>query len=113
MAGSRAACLQHRLLVRANRKRLRPMATTTAMDNGHGNGNGGQPATEKQRSYIEQLARQIRGLGARRLDNLANKMFSKPAAEVTSFEASALIDTLKAIKSGEIKLDDAVSGAPS
>jgi hypothetical protein len=40
-------------------------------------------------------------------------MFSKSAAEITSFEASSLIDTLKAIKAGEVNLDDALNGAPS
>ncbi len=80
--------------------------------NGHrGNGNGGRPATEKQLSFIRQLAGRIKGLGARRLETLANTMFSKPVAELTSLNASGLIDTLKAVQAGEVDLQDALSGA--
>jgi hypothetical protein len=61
--------------------------------------------------YIQQLARQIRGLGVRRLETLANRMFSKPMANISSFEASSLIDTLKAIKTGGMNLDNAHNGA--
>ena len=76
----------------------------------NGNGSDGRPATDKQLDYVHQLSDQVRGLGIRRLESLAQKLFDKPVAGLQSFEASVLIDTLKEIKSGSIDLQDALSG---
>ena len=77
----------------------------------NGNGSGRRTVTEKQLTYIRQLSGQIKGLGIRRLDTLASNMYGKPVAELTSFQASGVIDCLKGIKAGEIDLQAALDGA--
>jgi hypothetical protein len=75
------------------------------------NGNGGYAASQKQLTYIQQLARQIKGLGLRRLESLARQMYGKALQDLSSLEASALIDQLKALKSGELNLEELLQGA--
>jgi len=82
--------------------------------NGNGNATNGHAASEKQLAYVQQLARQIRGLGVRRVDEVSARMFNKPLSAIGSLEASSLIDTLKAIKEGRIAVDELLgAGAAS
>jgi hypothetical protein len=94
-------------------------AARTASGNGHasaqeGNGNGHHGPSQKQFNYINQLARGIRGLGVRKVDQLTGKLFGKPLVGLSSLDASSLIDTLKAIKEGSVSLEAALeNGAGS
>ena len=76
------------------------------------NGSGPHRASQKQTDYIGQLSRQIPGLGGRQLKTVIARMHDKPLAELTSIEASAVIDALRAVKEGRIQLDAVLNEAP-
>ena len=73
--------------------------------NGHAAGANGSRASQKQMDYLRRLAGQVSGLGIRRLESLAQKVCGKLVAELTTLDASSLIDTIKAVKDGRLSLD--------
>ena len=92
----------------ANGKLQTEPPTARFVRNGHG-----QRTTAKQIDFVQQLAHEIRGLGMRRLEALAVQMFEKPLADLTSVDASSLIEMLKDVKAGKIDLDTDLAGDES
>ena len=58
-------------------------------------------ASAKQQQFIASLVKGIRGLDWRKLDKYCDTKFGKACSQLSPKEASALIDDLRAAKSGE------------
>ena len=89
--------------------RTGPTATSGNGQN-HSNDDTHRPATSRQLEFIRVLASQIRGLGVRRLDTVAETLCGKPLTGLSGAEASALIDVLKNVRAGKLDLEAALSG---
>jgi hypothetical protein len=70
----------------------------------------GHSASGKQLEYIRRLASQVEGLGVGRLDVLAKRLCGKGVAEFQGYDASRMIETLKAAKAGQIDLEVVLQG---
>lgn len=68
-------------------------------------------ASQRQMDYVLQLARQLPTVGVAGLPRLAQHLFQKTPAELTSLEASSLIDVLKDLRRGKISINDTLPGA--
>jgi hypothetical protein len=116
------ACSQavHAELARQQAVHAHNSATTSVGQQtmAHRNGSLGPATTNGQDRYVSgrqlgyamQLARQIRGLGANKLDTLAERLHGTQLFELSRLEASSLIDTLKAIKEGRVDVNVALVG---
>jgi hypothetical protein len=68
-------------------------------------------ASQRQLVYARQLATRIPGLSAERLDSLAQRMTGQSLEALSAPAASRLIDTLKALRRGELELKSLFNGA--
>ena len=68
-------------------------------------------ATQRQLDYVFQLARQAPAVGICGLPRLVQHLFQKVPSELTSVEASALIDVLKDIRDGKQAIEEGLPGA--
>lgn len=75
-------------------------STTSGNSSRSYNGNG-YVASAKQQNFIASLVKGVKGLDWRTLDKYCDNKFGKACSQLTPKEASALIDDLKAAKSGE------------
>ena len=94
-----------------------PSRQTNSPNNGQANGNGSSQgstngtsyrASEKQLHFARRLASQIPNLG--RLELLVDQLFDKSINDLSGFEASSLIDQLKAMKDGQVAVPSAADG---
>jgi hypothetical protein len=67
-------------------------------------------ATERQITFAHHLARQIRTLGGQRLRELAQQRYARPLEELSSVEASQLIDLLKDLRAGKQAVAEVLPG---
>ena len=89
-----------------------PVQTTApTRSNANGRGSATHRASQKQLDYVWQLAGQVKELGSGGLERLAQQIFGKSVGELTSLDASGLIDTLKDVKAGKIQLPNLNPGA--
>jgi hypothetical protein len=95
-------------------------ASSKPASNGNGSlGTNGQQratpaagrASDKQLVYLRQLARLVPAVGLRRLDEVAQNVCGKTTVVLSTAEASRLIDSLKAVKAGEMDLEQLLPGA--
>jgi hypothetical protein len=120
-----AACAQavQEELARRSAGDLEPRKTATNGTSKHGpngatarktspgtQGANNHRASARQIEYLERLARENRSIGIRRLETLAERICGKPLAGLSSFDASSLIDTLKAVKESRLDLDAVLPG---
>jgi len=68
---------------------------------GGNNSGGNRTVSPKQQQFIASLVKGIKGLNWNTLDRYCSVQFGKNASQLTPKEASALIEDLKAAKSGE------------
>jgi len=68
---------------------------------GGGNSGGNRTVSPKQQQFIASLVKGIKGLNWNTLDRYCSVQFGKNTNQLTPKEASALIEDLKAAKSGE------------
>ena len=66
-----------------------------------GNTGGNRTASPKQQQFIASLVKGVKGLNWNTLDRYCSVQFGKNTSQLTPKEASALIEDLKAAKSGE------------
>jgi hypothetical protein len=63
-------------------------------------------ASRRQLDYIEQLFAEVGGAESCPLAALVHRLYERPPQELTAGEASELIETLQAIRNGEVNLDE-------
>lgn len=73
--------------------------------NGGGGRRTGRQATEKQMRFVHRLAASISELDDHTLATLCERMFNAQLDNLSSVDASGLIDTLRAISEGKLTLD--------
>jgi hypothetical protein len=73
----------------------------------------GARASDKQLVYLRQLARLVPAVGLRRLEEVAQNVCGKATVVLSTSEASRLIDSLKAVKAGEVDINQILPGAPA